>query len=629
MRIKAKADEYEHELKRREQHHLDALKAKQEERRQRNQPIKEVDIEDRARKQSERDMKERGELVAAHEQFQMMRTASDPAQPQACLEVDDEHTLATSLHDYVGAGGRYMPFTKSVDIAMPLESLKGLRIIDTPGLNDPVQSREARTVELLKECDVIFIVSPAGQFLNEQDQELMSRITQREGVRELILVCSQVDTSLTGSEKRPTLDETLETLRSSMSKRAQVVLSDMHQQNDPVFDELLKSSRNSLLLSSGMCGALYDRFDERTSWNEPEQHVWKNLINHFPDYFSEGAADISRTSLKKLANTDALHGVIDRVAERKDQIVKDKLAHLSDTKYEWLESFQANIIRALKQCAETVENTDIGELAAQRELLNSHRSHLQSRLDGKYRDFKNANLLEMENQLFDKVGRVFGDTEDNFSKAESTKPRTRKRKKEGLLPWLGRKIGWGGYEQSTDDLTQLRTPKIISMIEAFARKAKQSIDESAELTRKRLDEDLSYLIIQVLTKVFGDQLNRDQIYRAMNRVLEPFRQELEQFDPQIPDHLRGRGTLKNSRAEEFKDELDEFMAQLKNRTDRHIERLIKQIRSAMPEKLSDDFASVLNEQIERLESQVKSRQQTLDRIARLLTEAETIRPPLA
>lgn len=66
---------------------------------------------------------------------------------------------------------------------MPLEALRDICIIDTPGMNDPVQSREERTVELLKTCDVVFIVSPAGQFLNAQDIEVMGRITQKKAFR--------------------------------------------------------------------------------------------------------------------------------------------------------------------------------------------------------------------------------------------------------------------------------------------------------------------------------------------------------------------------------------------------------------------------------------------------------------
>ncbi|MEN1450832.1 hypothetical protein, partial [Pseudomonas aeruginosa] len=136
---------------------------------------------------------------------------------------------------------------------MPLEALRDICIIDTPGMNDPVQSREERTVELLKICDVVFIVSPAGQFLNEQDLEVMGRITQKEGVQELVLVASQIDTQLYGSEKRTRLSDAVDAIRQQLSIRAQSALTNLKLSSPEVgavFDNLIASVHRNLLHSS-------------------------------------------------------------------------------------------------------------------------------------------------------------------------------------------------------------------------------------------------------------------------------------------------------------------------------------------------------------------------------------------
>lgn len=54
-----------------------------------------------------------------------------------------------NLIEYVGADGKYVALTKSVTIYYPEEWLKGVRVVDTPGFNDPVVSREERTQEFL------------------------------------------------------------------------------------------------------------------------------------------------------------------------------------------------------------------------------------------------------------------------------------------------------------------------------------------------------------------------------------------------------------------------------------------------------------------------------------------------
>ena len=49
--------------------------------------------------------------------------------------------LIAGLNDYVGEDGKYTPMVKDVVLYMNKEEFKGLSIVDTPGLNDPILSR--------------------------------------------------------------------------------------------------------------------------------------------------------------------------------------------------------------------------------------------------------------------------------------------------------------------------------------------------------------------------------------------------------------------------------------------------------------------------------------------------------
>jgi GTPase len=62
------------------------------------------------------------------------------------------------LLDYVGADGNYVSITKSAKIAYPLEMLKGVQIVDIPGFNDPVVSREERSMQFLSRADVVILL---------------------------------------------------------------------------------------------------------------------------------------------------------------------------------------------------------------------------------------------------------------------------------------------------------------------------------------------------------------------------------------------------------------------------------------------------------------------------------------
>ena len=68
----------------------------------------------------------------------------------------DIRDLQDILADYVGVDGRYTSVVKSLTIRLKDERLKDLRIVDTPGINDPIQSREYKTREFLRECHGVF-----------------------------------------------------------------------------------------------------------------------------------------------------------------------------------------------------------------------------------------------------------------------------------------------------------------------------------------------------------------------------------------------------------------------------------------------------------------------------------------
>ena len=77
-----------------------------------------------------------------------------------------------NLEKYVGADGKYISITKSVTIYYPKEYLKGVEIVDTPGFNDPIVSREERTKAFLKKADVVLLMLYAGRPFDATDRGL-------------------------------------------------------------------------------------------------------------------------------------------------------------------------------------------------------------------------------------------------------------------------------------------------------------------------------------------------------------------------------------------------------------------------------------------------------------------------
>ena len=173
--IKKEAEQYQSTLKIETEKRLKELKDNKK-----SKDTPEVELREKARKTAERNLKENIALSASYEQYMtIMASEIDHFSigNSKKLEINELSHLGEILSDYVGSNGKYTPFTKSVHIRIPLEKLQNIQIVDTPGVNDPVRSRESRTRELLKFCDVVLVVSPSGQFLSAEDIDLMDRIS--------------------------------------------------------------------------------------------------------------------------------------------------------------------------------------------------------------------------------------------------------------------------------------------------------------------------------------------------------------------------------------------------------------------------------------------------------------------
>ena len=112
------------------------------------------------------------------------------------IEFSSYEELIAGLNDYVGEDGKYTPIVKAVILYMNKEEFRGLSIVDTPGLNDPIASRTIRTKEFIEVCDVVFFLSQAGSFLDKGDWILLSSQLPQKGVQKLVLIASKYDSGI-------------------------------------------------------------------------------------------------------------------------------------------------------------------------------------------------------------------------------------------------------------------------------------------------------------------------------------------------------------------------------------------------------------------------------------------------
>ncbi len=358
--------------------------------------LSDEEINERAERIAKNELEKDTKLVSSRNQYEKIKksglTNTETLDPR--IQANSLEELNQKLLQFVGANGKFMPYTKAVGISLNNPNLKDLEVIDTPGVNDPIVSREERTKALLKDCDVVFIVSPSNQFLTDSDMSLFDRVSHKEGLQEIYFVASQADSavlSMSEVEKSgqhlPTAFENAQKALSSQLNNIMEKLIQNYPNQREVFEKAIK---NGVILASGVCFSMYKDFNNQASWERnqktEEYHnaLW-NLKDSYPDAFSSD--DKSKESLLFLSNMGAIEERLKKAAQKKEKIISQKLQSYAESHANNLHNLIAQLLQDLEEEKKRVKNADISAIKEQIVVYQNLSNEIETGFDGVYEEF--------------------------------------------------------------------------------------------------------------------------------------------------------------------------------------------------------------------------------------------------
>lgn len=291
-----------------------------------------------------------------------------------------------NLIEYVGADGKYVSITKSVTIYYPKEYLKGVEIVDTPGFNDPIVSREERTKAFLKKADVVLMMLYAGRPFDATDREILFQNVRQCGVGKVIIGINKYDIPYENGE---TEEEIKEYVKREIRKASK-------ESGDDTLTYILKDSE-PIPLSAEMA-LLSELPMSKVSGNEAFLHAWKRACNNFEIS--------SQSQMREKSHLEDLTSAIKQIVEtEKGSILFAKpfnsLCAAGNIKKE-------KIDRAIRECDSLIVNLSIpdNDLEKKQKNLTKALRRLEKKIDilGDEIDCEFKNLIRKgTNDLEDSV----------------------------------------------------------------------------------------------------------------------------------------------------------------------------------------------------------------------------------
>lgn len=259
------------------------------------------------------------------------------------------------LIDYVGADGKYTPITKSVKIFMPLDYLKGVQIVDTPGFNDPVVSRVERTKDFLKKADAVIMLLYAGRAFDSVDKDIIFNQLRTIGIGKLLIGINKYDTCIS---------EDSETEIITNVKRQLLSASEEYSDNSI---SILATEKDPLLLSANMALMSKMNIDEIS-----QDSNWKFYYDKALDIFGISS---QKEMLEKSLFPEFEKALMEIIFESKDEILlkkpKNFIVQKIENRKEVLEKFlmqTKNEISILKKPNNELEDLLRSTQKAQRKI---------------------------------------------------------------------------------------------------------------------------------------------------------------------------------------------------------------------------------------------------------------------
>ncbi|WP_187926287.1 dynamin-like GTPase family protein [Helicobacter pylori] len=590
--------------------------------------LSDEEINKRAERIAKNELEKDTKLVSSYDQYEKMKKSGslntknlDPR-----IQANSLQELNQKLLQFVGTDGKFMPCTKAVQISLNNPNLKDLEVIDTPGVNDPIASREERTKALLKDCDVVFIISPSNQFLTDSDMSLFDRVSNKEGLQEIYFVASQADSAVLSMSEVEKSNQHLPTALKNAQKALSSQLNNIMEkliQNYPNQREIFeKAIKNGVILTSGACFSMYKDFNNQASWErnqktEEYHNALRNLRDAYPDAFNSD--DKSKESLLFLSNMGAIEERLKKAAKEKEKIISQKLQSYAESQANNLHAFIAQLLQDLEEEKKRVKNADMGVIKKQIKAYEKLSGNIEMKFREAYEEFILHFINKIRAGLDETLTKAIKKAKVGAEEEEEVEYYTERVKQGGTWGSFKRNfLFWAdddaGYDEVERTRAVIKAGAVLDYLTEMHERCESALNDSANSFKVVFKKELYAKVFKQLREIISDDLIDEVAFqKSVDAVLNPI--EFKEFDyaDKLPGEIRGKtGFLKGDEANAFIQSVGNYVRDFEVEAKKDVKGYIGGLRENLEKQnFASDTLSKLQKDMQNLQSQAQNKEQSI------------------
>ena len=552
--------------------------------------------------------------TAAHQLVEMSQKGEvtvEDLPPSKTVPLED---VQQDLKAYVGADGAYTPFVKYLVLHINNPLLKGLEIVDTPGLGDPILSRSQKTNDFLIQCDLVFLLSVTSQFLNRDDLALLQSTLPAEAIQAAVLVGTKFDQALLEdpSRSRISLKEAVLSTSKKIAQSARRTLERecaLAPQN-----KVMAKVRGSLppQFTSSILYRAAREIEQGKSLGEGEKHILSQLDRRFVGVecsnpkFLMGLANISRLKKKEF----------DRVHAEKEKVIAERSrAFAKEKRHSFLQQLDDMQLEAEK-CLHTIQTEDMDELKKKMaDSQNAMRSmHKQIRTAFEKCGLDTARQLVAIKNNVNQLAEEFQDlsikTDTRVHHCTETH-------------WFKKDEHW----TETEDVKFAEVSEVIGNINAFITRAETNVSQNLHLAidMDKIRDEIKRIVIQAFLKSnaeFDEDDIAGPVELVLNQVTMPKFQIVKRDDytDMIVRQFQS-GVVEGQDIHQLAMAQARVLGQIASDISDRLEQQAKEIQATLSERgltFNDDVKAQIETRLQLLERHMQDREQSAASFASFL-----------
>lgn len=527
----------------------------------------------------------------------------------------DSNAYLSRLSDHVGSRGTYTPIVKYTEIQLNDLALKGVEIVDTPGLNDPVISRSKKTQEFLMKCDAVFLLSYCGQFLGAEDMEFIMSSLPDEGIKKAVLIGSKMDSAiLQYNLKNATFRQAYLGTKRNCEQQAEANIRACRETVRS--KEALARIKESLppICTSSIAYSAAVKQEKGQALNKEETFLLENLHRHFRDFKNDQLMGLS--SIED-ARKEAFEGTV----AQKETILRERMqSFFASQKARFLRDLEEIYSRAAASRSD-LEDFDCARDSARLEKMRRRLDTARVEVRGA---FERAAITAQES-TGDIALAIMEEMSNHLRIEVNTTTKTKHHKEmHGLI--LKRTEHWDEYitihsaevRDAEENLRGYATSSLRIINDAFRHmirieEVKERVKAAVMKAFEQHDQD------------FDEQRILVPLDNALRKiVIRDIDLQMDKYTDMLSGKLTGivtGGVVRNEDIPELKRAQDQVLAAMSEDVVREIKHQGEQMVNLLNEQAGlfvDGLVSELETSHKRLEEQIANKQENLERYELLL-----------